>query len=98
VSALGPRFPRWRAPLGRLRGPITGGPAENVGCCGLGGGVGVGKVTALWGAMSLWGLCLHPSRLRVSLCPQDHSTQLSRTGTLARKGIKAAAQAAGTLG
>ncbi|XP_061873129.1 ABI gene family member 3 [Colius striatus] len=29
---------------------------------------------------------------------KDHSTQLSRTGTLARKGIKSAAQAAGTLG
>ncbi|NXX04255.1 ABI3 protein, partial [Larus smithsonianus] len=29
---------------------------------------------------------------------KDHSTQLSRTGTLARKGTKSAAQAAGTLG
>ncbi|KAM9267173.1 ABI gene family member 3 [Morus bassanus] len=29
---------------------------------------------------------------------KDHSTQLSRTGTLARKGIKSAAQAGGTLG
>ncbi|XP_054032873.1 ABI gene family member 3 [Dryobates pubescens] len=29
---------------------------------------------------------------------KDHSTQLSRTGTLARKGIKATAQASGTLG
>ncbi|NXS69776.1 ABI3 protein, partial [Pandion haliaetus] len=29
---------------------------------------------------------------------KDHSTQLSRTGTLARKGIKSATQAAGTLG
>ncbi|NXG44331.1 ABI3 protein, partial [Psilopogon haemacephalus] len=29
---------------------------------------------------------------------KDHSTQLSRTGTLARKGIKSAAQASGTLG
>ncbi|NWX50604.1 ABI3 protein, partial [Steatornis caripensis] len=29
---------------------------------------------------------------------KDHSTQLSRTGTLARKGIKSAAQAVGTLG
>ncbi|KAM6043064.1 ABI gene family member 3 isoform 1-T1 [Theristicus caerulescens] len=29
---------------------------------------------------------------------KDHSTQLSRTGTLARKGIKSVAQAAGTLG
>ncbi|NXX52859.1 ABI3 protein, partial [Scopus umbretta] len=29
---------------------------------------------------------------------KDHSTQLSRTGTLARKGIKSAAPAAGTLG
>ncbi|NWS77816.1 ABI3 protein, partial [Crotophaga sulcirostris] len=29
---------------------------------------------------------------------KDHSTQLSRTGTLARKGLKAAAQPAGTLG
>ncbi|NXL50484.1 ABI3 protein, partial [Podilymbus podiceps] len=29
---------------------------------------------------------------------KDHSTQLSRTGTLARKGIKSTAQAAGTLG
>ncbi|NXH22803.1 ABI3 protein, partial [Bucco capensis] len=29
---------------------------------------------------------------------KDHSTQLSRTGTLARKGIKSPAQAAGTLG
>ncbi|XP_054252489.1 ABI gene family member 3 [Indicator indicator] len=29
---------------------------------------------------------------------KDHSTQLSRTGTLARKGIKATVQASGTLG
>ncbi|XP_069732946.1 ABI gene family member 3 [Phaenicophaeus curvirostris] len=29
---------------------------------------------------------------------KDHSTQLSRTGTLARKGIKTSAQASGTLG
>ncbi|NWX69862.1 ABI3 protein, partial [Alca torda] len=29
---------------------------------------------------------------------KDHSTQLSRTGTLARKGTKSSAQAAGTLG
>uniref|UniRef100_A0A8B9VGH2 ABI gene family member 3 n=2 Tax=Anas TaxID=8835 RepID=A0A8B9VGH2_9AVES len=29
---------------------------------------------------------------------KDHSTQLSRTGTLARKGIKSATQSAGTLG
>ncbi|NXS60056.1 ABI3 protein, partial [Brachypteracias leptosomus] len=29
---------------------------------------------------------------------KDHSTQLSRTGTLARKGIKSSAQAGGTLG
>ncbi|NXT96208.1 ABI3 protein, partial [Anhinga rufa] len=29
---------------------------------------------------------------------KDHSTQLSRTGTLARKGIKSVAQAGGTLG
>ncbi|NXI40454.1 ABI3 protein, partial [Galbula dea] len=29
---------------------------------------------------------------------KDHSTQLSRTGTLARKGIKSTAQTAGTLG
>ncbi|KFO71329.1 ABI gene family member 3, partial [Cuculus canorus] len=29
---------------------------------------------------------------------KDHSTQLSRTGTLARKGIKSSAQAVGTLG
>ncbi|NWH53817.1 ABI3 protein, partial [Fregata magnificens] len=29
---------------------------------------------------------------------KDHSTQLSRTGTLARKGIKSATQATGTLG
>ncbi|NWH67274.1 ABI3 protein, partial [Geococcyx californianus] len=29
---------------------------------------------------------------------KDHSTQLSRTGTLARKGLKAAPQAVGTLG
>ncbi|NXK14626.1 ABI3 protein, partial [Herpetotheres cachinnans] len=29
---------------------------------------------------------------------KDHSTQLSRTGTLSRKGIKSTAQAAGTLG
>ncbi|NXW46030.1 ABI3 protein, partial [Nyctiprogne leucopyga] len=29
---------------------------------------------------------------------KDHSTQLSRTGTLARKGIKSTAQAVGTLG
>lgn len=102
VAALGPRFPWWQAPLGRLRTAAPappsarGGPAETSGCCcpqrrGS---------TALWGAMSSWGgcSCPHPWRLRVSLCPQDHSTQLSRTGTLARKGTKSAAQAAGTLG
>lgn len=43
-----------------------------------------------WGAMSFSCVC-------VFSCLQDHSTQLSRTGTLSRKGIKSQ-QSAGTMG
>lgn len=107
MAALGPWFPRWQALLSRLRIaaptapsarllPSLGAPAETSGYCLLWGG----RCAALLGCSEWVGGrgCPHPSQLRVSLCRQDHSTQLSRTGTLARKGIKSAAQAAGTLG
>lgn len=109
VVALGTWFPRWQAPFGCLRTAVPVAPSARLFPSRRGSSRDLGVllplevggnrgVTALWGSRGLRGKLRPPSRLHVSLCPQDHSTQLSRTGTLARKGIKSATQATGTLG